>query len=223
MTDFQEWAPSRLAGSFIALEGLNGSGKTTQARRLAAFVESRLDLPVTHIKNPPPTWLGGVIRQYFDHHSVVGDLTAESEILLLAAGTRDLIERSIRPALLRGHCVICERYTLSSWAYQGARGASVSILRRAAELATGGLAPHLTILLDIDAALAVQRLGPPETRDRMEQRGAPYLEKVRALLSQHLPDMEGPTAVVDAGASPEIVAAAIWRRICEALVPLNSG
>jgi dTMP kinase len=152
-----------MAGLFVSLEGIDRSGKTTQARLLA----DALGAGAVVVREPGGTPVGERVRELLKDPEV--EIAPEAETLLFAAARAELVGRVIRPALERGEVVICDRFLDSSLAYQGAaRGLGLEEVARVNELATGGLVPDLTILLTIDPDRAAARAGEP---DRFEGEG----------------------------------------------------
>ena len=151
-------------GRFIAFEGGDGSGKSTQAARLA----DSLDAVLT--REPGGTSIGSKIRELvLDplHH----ELTSRTEALLMAAARAQHVEERILPDLLEGRDVISDRFVASSLAYQGVgRGLGIEVISELNEFATNGLAPDLTVLLDVDPDAARNRSGTE--LDRIEEAGA---------------------------------------------------
>ncbi len=147
-------------GLFITLEGPDGSGKTSQAARLAATLE-RDGLDVVIAREPGGTELGERLRELLLHRD---DLAIEplSDALLFNAARAQLVSEVIRPALAAGRTVVCARFADSTLAYQGyGAGLDRAMLRRLETIATGGLRPTLTLLLDlpVEAGLARKRRG----------------------------------------------------------------
>lgn len=171
-------------GLFITLEGLEGAGKSTHGPALADYLRGR-GLDVLHTREPGGTPLGERIRGVLldEAHR---EMAAETEMLLFAASRAQFVRQVVRPALERGVTVLSDRYVDASLAYQGyGRGLDVAVVRRVNDVATGGLVPDLTILLDIDpaAGLARARAGKEDGRgrgDRLEQEALPFYERVRA-------------------------------------------
>jgi dTMP kinase len=195
-------------GRFLVLEGIEGSGKSTQASLLAAWLE-RLGVPHVLVREPGGTPLGEEIRRLLLH----GDaMPAVSELYLYLAARAALVDTVVRPALAAGRVVLADRFELSTLAYQGAgRGLDPATVGAANALATGGLRPDLVLLLDVPREVGEQRRAARGAADRMEQEAAAFHERVAeayALLS----DRMGPGAVrVDATGEPEVVHAAIVR------------
>jgi dTMP kinase len=159
---------------FVTLEGVDGSGKSTQAELAAAFLaESGREVVAT--REPGGTPLGERIRELLLDGP---KMTAWAEASLFAAARAELAERVIRPALARGAVVVCDRYLDSSLAYQGvARGLGIeSVLELNAAVAD--LVPDRTFVLLVDAATAAERLGRrPE--DRIEREGGGFRDRVQ--------------------------------------------
>ncbi|GMG81789.1 dTMP kinase [Paralimibaculum aggregatum] len=202
-------------GLFVTLEGIDGSGKSTQARRLAAALEAE-GRAVTLTREPGGAPGAEEIRRLLVT-GAPGRWSAETEILLFTAARRDHLERRLAPALAAGHIVICDRYVDSTRAYQGgdpARRALVDALHREAI----GLDPDLTLLCDIAPEAAAARAAARAEgagEDRFERKG---LALQRALRARFLAMAEAEPArfrVVDAAAPEETVA----RRLRDALAP----
>ncbi len=168
-------------GLFITFEGPEGSGKSTQARRLVAWLrEQGADVLAT--REPGGTPIGDRIRQILLSPETVG-LTAEAEVLLFSASRAQLVREVIRPHLDRGGVVVCDRYADSTYAYQGfGRGLDMRALEEITRFATGGLVPDLTFLLDVPVGEGLARKRNGEGEDdwnRMEQEVLAYHERVR--------------------------------------------
>ncbi|MFO7662264.1 MAG: dTMP kinase, partial [Chloroflexota bacterium] len=141
---------------FITLEGPEGAGKSSQVRPLADFLR-RNGFTVETTREPGGTIIGNQIRVCL-HDTANTAMRPITEVLLYAASRAQLVEEVIRPALAEGKIVLCDRYADSTMAYQGyGRGIDMEVLEGLTELATGGLKPDLTLLLDIDVAQGLAR------------------------------------------------------------------
>ncbi len=199
------------SGRLVALEGVDGCGKSTQARLLAAAVG------VEPTAEPGGTPVGAALRRVLLDPGLP-DLDERTEALLMAADRAEHVARVLRPALHAGRWVVTDRYSGSTLAYQGyGRGLDLDDLRRLLSWATGGLAADLSVVLDVDvaaaAARAAGRSGGGETgaggADRMERRGAAFLQRVAdgyAALAAADPER---WAVVDGSGPVEEVASAV--------------
>ncbi|CAA9574783.1 MAG: Thymidylate kinase [uncultured Thermomicrobiales bacterium] len=203
-----------MQGLFVSFEGPEGAGKTTQARRLAEDLRSEgHDVVLT--REPGGTPLAEAVRGLVLRHAESGGvpMSAATEALLFTAARADHVDRLIRPALDAGRVVICDRFTGSTLAYQGGgRGLDADALTAAQELATGGLRPDLTLLLDLPVRDGLDRRfgdGEGDTPNRMDAESEAFHERVRATYHR-LAAAEGSTwVIVDAGRPPVAVAAAI--------------
>ena len=162
-----------MPGLFVTLEGIDRSGKTTQARLLCEALGER----ALAVREPGGTAVGERVRELLKDPSIQVD--DRTEALLFAAARAELVSEVIAPALREGKIVISDRFLDSSLAYQGgARGLGVEEIERVNEFATGHLRPDITILLDLPPAVAAERAGVEV--DRFEQEGAGLQEMVRA-------------------------------------------
>jgi len=166
---------------FITLEGPEGAGKSTQARRLAAWLRSA-GYVVTELREPGGTAIGERIRAILlddDHH----EMAAMTEVLLFAAARAQLVRQVIRPRLAAGEIVICDRYADSTLAHQGyGLGGDLDELRRITYSATGGLAPDVPVLLEMPVAAALERKQRQsgDAWNRLDARTIGYHERVAA-------------------------------------------
>lgn len=168
-------------GKLIVFEGAEGAGKTTQIRMLGDRLKARGISSVT-FREPGGTPLGDAIRSIVLAQE--GEITSAAEALLFMASRAELLSREVRPALERGDIVILDRFFLSTYAYQIAgRGLAEADVRAANHLATSGLAPDITILLDVSASEGMARAARRGGRDRVEKAGDKFHERVSAAFS----------------------------------------
>jgi dTMP kinase len=164
-------------GCFIALEGGEGAGKSTQARLLESWLRQQgYDVLLTH--EPGDTEIGQKLRRIV-LDPATGPMSDRTETLLYAADKAEHVDRVVRPALDRGAVVVTDRYVDSTLAYQGAgRSLADEEVERIARWATDDLRPHLTVLLDLEPQAGLTRF---EERDRIEGESAEFHERVRAM------------------------------------------
>lgn len=192
-------------GLFIVLEGVEGCGKSTIQKLLADALRAH-GLPVRVTREPGGTDAGERIRREVLHGA---DLPPEAELLLMLAARADHVTKVIVPALEAGEVVLCDRYELSSFAYQGiARGLGLERVRALNALATGQLRADLTIVLEVPASVAEARTGRRTSRDRIESAGAEFHARV-AEAYRLLASEEPGVVSVDATRSPEQIRASI--------------
>jgi dTMP kinase len=164
---------------FITLEGPEGGGKTTQLRLLAAFLrEQGYDVVAT--REPGGTSIGDQIRCVL-HDTANTAMSPTAELLLYAASRAQLVDQVIRPALAAGQVVLCDRYADSTLAYQGyGRGLDLAMLATLATIATGGLQPDLTLLLDLDVERGLaRRRDEGEEMNRLDLETVAFHRRVR--------------------------------------------
>ena len=193
-------------GVFITFEGVDGSGKSTQARRLVRHLR-RLGLEVVHTREPGGTAAGQRIRRVLLAGRGAA-LVPEAELLLLAADRLQHVEEVLRPALQSGAVVVCERFADSSVAYQAfGLGVDRKLVEQLNQVASGGLEPDLTLWLDLPFERRHAR--PGRRQDRIEGRGSDFFERVRegyrALAAEHPHRL----VAVEAGEPPDRVEAAV--------------
>jgi dTMP kinase len=156
-------------GRLIVFEGAEGAGKTTQIKILAERLGTA-GIPSIAVREPGGTPVGDEIRKILLHAEQ--EITAPAEALLFMASRAELIAREIVPSLAAGKVVLVDRFFLSTYAYQiVGRGLPETEVRAANRLATTGLVPDLTLLLDVPAAHGLQRADARGARDRMERSG----------------------------------------------------
>ena len=197
-------------GKLIVFEGPEGAGKTTQIR----LISERLavaGIPVIAVREPGGTPVGDAIREIVlesDHH-----MNGAAEALLFMASRAELIAREVAPALARGDVVLLDRFFLSTYAYQiVGRGLPEEEVRAANRLATGGLVPDLTLLLDVPPGEGLGRADARGKRDRMERSGDDFHNRVgnafRKFVEpawQHSHPECGPIKLIDGTGSEDTV------------------
>jgi dTMP kinase len=197
-----------MAALFISFEGVEGSGKTTQIALLRdALAEMGLDVYLTREPGGDP--VAESIRSVL--LSSDREITPISELLLFLAARAQVTAKIIRPALESGKTVLCDRYIDSTAAYQGhARGNDLDSVYRLNEMATGGLTPDLTILLDLDPGRGLARQGD---RNRMEAEPLEFHRKVRQGFLEEARKNPTRFRVIDAAQTPESVHAEIMAAV----------
>jgi dTMP kinase len=194
-----------MRGLFVTFEGIDRSGKTTQARLLC----EALGVAALGVREPGGTPAGERVRDLLKDAAV--PLGSEAEALLFAAARAELVEQVIRPALEAGRVVVSDRFLDSSLAYQGgARGLGIDAVEGVNRFATGGLVPDLTFLLELDTATAAQRAGE---RDRFEDEGAELQQAVLEAYERLVAAEPGRWRRVDATRSPEQVHAEVLAEV----------
>lgn len=213
-------SPDRKNGVFISFEGIEGSGKSTQAQMLAtALTRAGHDVVMTH--EPGGTLISDQIRALLLDPAHT-EMDATTELLLYAAARAQHLAQKIRPALTRGAVVICDRFSDSTVAYQGfGRGLSRELLDAVDAVATERLRPHMTILCNLDVRQGLQRNRNANKRDRLELEAIEFHEKVRAgflTLAQEEPHR---FHVVDASQQMNALAAEILNHVQKVLWDLT--
>ena len=199
-------------GRFITIEGPEGAGKTTQAERLERSLRHR-GIAVLRTREPGGTELGERIREVLLAPSgTAHDPLADA--LLFNAARRQLVEEIVEPALAAGTTVVCARFADSTRAYQGyGGGLPLEELKRLEEVATGGLVPDLTILLDLPAEIGLGRKGPSDQTRFETAYDLDFHRRVRNGFLAMAVAEPGRFVVVDATASADVVAERIARAV----------
>ncbi|MEU7661928.1 dTMP kinase [Streptomyces lincolnensis] len=206
-------------GFFIALEGGDGAGKSTQAEALAEWIRAK-GHEVVVTREPGATPVGKRLRSILLDVSSAG-LSHRAEALLYAADRAEHVDTVVRPALERGAVVVSDRYIDSSVAYQGAgRDLSPTEIARINRWATNGLVPHLTVLLDVSPEIARERF--TEAPDRLESEPAEFHARVRSGFLALAAADPGRYLVVDAGQEPEAVTTVVRHRL-DHMLPLSEA
>jgi dTMP kinase len=195
-------------GRLIALEGIDGCGKSTQARRLA----DRLGALLTF--EPGATELGASLRRLL-LDGEEGPVSERAEALLMAADRAEHVAEVVAPALEAGTWVVTDRYAASTLAYQGyGRGLDPAGLERLVQWATGGVLPDVTVLIDVPVAVAAaRRRGLP---DRLERQGDAFQQRVADGYRRLAAEAHMPWVVVDGSGTVEEVEAAVWSGVTAA-------
>ncbi|WP_291428029.1 dTMP kinase [Deinococcus sp.] len=196
-------------GLFISLEGPEGAGKSTQLARLAAQLQAH-GRAHTVTREPGGTPLGQRVREVLLDPSLTIDPLPE--FLLYSASRAQLVRSTVRPALERGEVVICDRYADSSLAYQGGgRGLNTDLLGQITREATGGLTPHLTVLLDLDPAVGLERAARRGQPDRLEQADLNFHRRVRQAFLTLAASEPARFLILDATQDEDTLADLIWQ------------
>lgn len=197
-------------GTFIAFEGGDGAGKSTQVARLAATFEAT-GREVVVTRQPGGTGLGSALRDLVLHGD---DVTPRAEALIFAADKAQHVEEVILPALARGAVVLTDRYTDSSVAYQGAgRALGASEVARLQDWAVAGATPDLTVLIDVDPAEGRRRRGA--IHDRLEAEADAFHHAVRGHFLELADTAPSRYLIVDGARGPDEVAAHVRARLGE--------
>ena len=199
---------------FITFEGSEGSGKSTQAQRLAARLQ-RSGVPHLLTREPGGTPIGESIRdllQFAPHNS---NMAPETELLLFEASRSQLVREVIKPALERGICVIADRFSDSTTVYQGAaRKLDREMIESVNAFVVGDFVPDITFVLDVDAATAESRMQRELRKaDRMEQQPAEFYERVREGyrdLAAHEPER---IVMIDGSGDVDEIEKQIWKTL----------
>jgi dTMP kinase len=187
---------------FLSIDGGDGTGKSTQLRLLAEWF-SQQGREVVTCRDPGSTPLGEAVRNILlDRHDL--HIDRRSEMLLYMAARAQMVEEVIRPALEQGKTVLCDRYLLANVVYQGyGGGLDVATLWEVGRVATAGLMPELTIVLDVPPEVAAARMDRP--LDRMELQGDAFHARVRQGFLTEAAQNPGKIVVVDASQSVDEV------------------
>lgn len=193
------------SGVFFSVDGIDGAGKSTQMAKFHEWL-SGFGREVVVCRDPGSTSLGESVRTILlDRHDLA--IHRRSEMLLYMAARAQLVEEVIRPSLARGAIVLSDRFLLANVVYQAhAGGLPIDSTWEVGKVATDGLDPDLTLVLDLDAELAWQRLRSERThQDRMESQGMEFLQRVRAGFIAETAAPRSPTVLIDADRPREVI------------------
>jgi dTMP kinase len=210
-----------MRGRFITLEGGEGTGKSTQAAMLAKRL-NKLAIAVVQTREPGGS-LGAEIIRHVLLSGAAKPLGADAEAVLFAAARADHIAETIRPALDSGRWVICDRYIDSTRVYQGSLGqVDPRLIKGLERLTAGDLIPDLTIVLDIDPKVGLERAAARRKQadaDRFEQETIEFHERLRLAYREIAAANPDRCVLIDAHGSPEAVSDAIWKIVDRRLDP----
>ncbi len=210
-----------MSGLFITFEGVEGCGKSTQLKGLQTFLEAEGHAVVT-TREPGGTPIAENIREILldPANTAMGSTT---ELLLYEAARAQHIHEKIAPALAEGKIVLCDRFADSTTAYQGAgRGFGPEVLHDLHHMATGGVWPDLTLLIDLDITIGLERARHRGRQDRLEREAVEFHQRVRdGFLALAATEPER-IAIIDGDASIEAIAAAVQERVQQCLAERNA-
>jgi dTMP kinase len=195
-----------MTGRFITIEGGEGSGKSTLIQRLKSHL-SQQGIPVVTTREPGGSALGEAIRDLLLHNKNGLSIGATAELLLFLAARAQHLEELIRPALARGKTVICDRFNDSTIAYQGAaRNLEPSQIETLCSFVSGTTTPHLTLLLDIDPLIGLERAKKSrQSMDRLESEQIAFHNRVRDAFRTLAATHPERIILIDATLTPEKV------------------
>lgn len=203
-----------MAGLFITVEGPDGAGKSTLVRKLKEKLLKELDVSLVTTREPGGSDIAEIIREVVldSNNEKMDDRT---EALLYAASRRQHITEKIKPALEREAVVLCDRFVDSSIAYQGAgRGIGVEEVTTLNQFATENLTPDITLYLDVDAQVGLNRIGTKVSnrkKDRLEMEEVSFHHRVRDAYKVLLAENSNRMKFIDASQDPESVFADAWQ------------
>jgi dTMP kinase len=200
---------------FITFEGSEGSGKSTQAERLAARLQ-RCGVPCLLTREPGGTPIGESIRELLQFAPHNANMTPETELLLFEASRSQLVREEIKPALERSVCVIADRFFDSTTVYQGAaRKLDREMIEHLNAFAVGDCVPEITFVLDVDAVTAESRMQHERRKaDRMEQQVAEFYECVREGYRELAAREPKRIVLINGSRDPDQIEIEIWQKLC---------
>lgn len=199
------------SGRLITIEGAEGVGKSTCVSVVERWLDAR-GIPHVATREPGGTRLGEQLRSILLARET-GAIAPISELLMMFAARAQHVSEFIRPSLEKGTWVVCDRFTDSTYAYQGGgRGISIDLIQRVEDIALQGFVPDLTLVLDLSVAEGQKRVGVRGDRDRFESEQRDFFERVRQTFLDRA-EIGDHYRVIDAAGSEPVVA----RRVGEAL------
>ena len=204
-----------MPAKFVVVEGLEGAGKSTAVNVIKSFVEEITGQQAVTCREPGGTKLGETIRTLVKSASTEEKIDSRTELLLMYASRIQLVENVIRPALDNDQWVVCDRFYYSTYAYQGGgRGIDLQIIDNIHNASLGEFKPDLTIYMDIDPKIGLQRAAGRGELDRFELEKIDFFEKTRLGYLRQV-DNSAEMKVVDASKTQEEVASAILKVLKE--------
>lgn len=200
-------------GKLITLEGMDGAGKSTHIPMILALLQAQ-GREVVSTREPGGTPLGEQLRELLLHQ----DMHPETETLLMFAARREHIAQVILPALQRGACVVSDRFTDATYAYQsGAKGVPAEKVLALESWVQGELQPNLTLLFDVPVQVSVTRLASARVPDKFEREGAIFFEHLRKAYLQRAQDNPTRFRIINSHQPLEMVQADVRRVMAEFL------
>lgn len=190
-----------MRGKFITLEGMDGAGKSTHIPTITALLGAR-GVEVVVTREPGGTALGESLRELLLHQS----MHAETETLLMFAARREHIAQIIAPALARGACVLSDRFTDATFAYQcGGRGVQADKIRALEQWVQGDLQPDVTFLFDVPVEVSMQRLAGARRPDKFERESNDFFTRIRNAYLQRARENPQRFHIIDANRSLNLI------------------
>src|SRR5213083_841182 len=209
---------------FITFEGSEGSGKSTQVKKLATRLQ-QMGVPYVITREPGGTPIGETIRELLQFAPHNFGMTPETELLLFEASRSQLVRETIKPALERGVCVIADRFFDSTTVYQGAaRRLDREMVERLNVFVVGDCVPDITFVLDVDAATAQSRMQQePRKAVRMEQQPAEFYERVRAAYRELAAREPERVVLIDGSRNADQIEKKIWNMLSSRFPTLTTS
>ena len=203
-----------MRGALVTVEGVEGSGKSTQCARLAEHLTTR-GVEVVRTSEPDGTPLGARVRALFEGDGPTP--TPLTQTFLFMAARQEHVTRVIAPALARGAVVLSDRYADATVAYQGyGQGVDVQTIKELNMLATGGVLPDLTLVLDLDPAVGMRRIRG-RALDAFEKMDLAFHQRVREGYLEIARSDKNRVVVLDAGREPDALHGDVVRAVDECL------